>query len=546
MWAGADAYASVWVSSGGGPRAVSGLDGNGTITHTVAFGGEAAAPGATGILEMNKAAVRDAAMNLLVDDGMRQVELGGRAPSVPTANGSDTASVLSAVFTARNEATIVYSGDLAPPAGYDGAVYSVSVYGEDADRAVSSVRDLGTDAHTVVFGGAGVGRGQNGTITLEVGLEGAGGRIAAGAAIPVAPGAAVQAVLVLPSQQQGTTAEPVVIEPRGFTRIVDATPSGGSARLAINVSGLAVAPDDGSDAPSTAVFPDDEAVTLSATFAEVTFPPGVVAESVPADGVIVLRVSEAEPPSDSDVAEFLDYEGAGELALRPVIIEAGDDRMPVIFDKPVRILLAGQAMGRAFYINASSGGAADAQITPIDKRCAADSAQRVDVQLGGAGECQLDSGDDKVVYTYHMTRFGTVSGSGAPPPDGRECSVRLVSDGAGMTVVAGQDYSSAVARMVVNSGSEAFDAVGIEAEPWMVSAAPGANATSLPANATSMSLDGMEGSFAPLAASGTYVAQGREGGTPEPLWFMLNMTGRDLPIGSALAQDITYTASCSG
>ena len=543
--AGADAYASVWVSSGGGPRMVSGLDGNETITHTVAFEGAEAAPGATGILEVNEAAVRDASMNLLGTDGMRRVELGGRAPSVPTAGGNDTASVLSAVFTARNEATITYSGNLAPPAGYDGAVYSVSVYGEDADRAVTAVRGLDRNAHTVVFGGAGVDRGQNGTITLEVGLEGTGGRIAAGATIPVAPGAAVQAVLVLPPPQ-GETTVPVVIEPRGFTRIVDATPSGGSARLAINVSGLAVAPDDGSDAPGTAVFPDDEAVTLSATFAEVTFPPGVTATSVPADGAIVLRVSEAEPPSDADVAEFLDYEGAGELALRPVIIEAGDDRMPVIFDKPVRILLAGQAMGRAFYINASSGGTADAQIAPIDKRCAADSAQRVDVQLGGAGECQLDSGDDKVVYTYHMTRFGTVSGSGAPPPDGRECSVRLVSDGTGMAVVAGQDYSSAVARGVVNSGSETFDAVGIESEPWMVGALPGANATSLPANSTSMSLDGTEGSFAPLPASGTYVAQGRDGGTVESLWFMLNMTGRELPIGSELAQVVTYTASCSG
>ena len=551
VWAATGAYASVWVSSGGGPRAVSGLEGNGTETHTVAFDGAAAAPGATGIMEVNKAAVRDAAMNLLVDDGLRQVELGGRAPTAaPSPDGNDTASVLSAVFTARNEATIVYSADLGPPAGYDGPVYTVSVYGEDADRTVTNVEGPDTAVHTVQFDGAGIDRGQNGTITLEVGLEGAGGeRIGAGAVIPVAPGAAVQAVLVLPSPQQGPP-EPVVIEPRGFTRIVDATPSGGSARLAINVSGLAVAPDDdgGPAAPGTAVFPDDEAVTLSATFAVVTFPPGVTAVSVPADGVIALRVSTAEPPSDADVSRFLDYEGAGELELRPVIIEAGDDRMPVVFDMPVRILLAGQAMGRAFYINASSGAAGDAQIAPIDRACGGDDAQRVHVQLGGSGECQLDSGADKVVYTYHMTRFGTVeSGSGAPPPDGLECSVRLSSDGTGMTVVAGNDYSSAVARGVANSGSEPFDSVGIEAEPWAVVTAPGANATSLPANSTSLSLVGpMPEGFAPLAASGTYVAQGKEYGTIEPLWFMLNMTGRDLPVGSALAQDITYTASCSG
>ena len=49
----------------------------------------------------------------------------------------------------------------------------------------------------------------------------------------------------------------------------------------------------------------------------------------------------------------------------------------VAFDKPVRILLAGQAGGRA----SANAGAAEA----IDGRCAADDARRVHVQLGGGG-----------------------------------------------------------------------------------------------------------------------------------------------------------------
>ena len=338
--------------------------------------------------------------------------------------------------------------------------------------------------------------------------------------------------------------EPVAIERDGFARIIDATQSGDSAHLAINVSGLA-APSGGSAAPGTAVFPA-EPVTLSAAFAEVTFPPGVTAGSVPADGVIALRVSAAERPSGADVARFLDYEGAGGLELHPIIIEAGSDRAPIVFDRPVRILLAGQAMGRAFYIDGSAD-APNATIAPIDRACAADDAQRVHVQLGGSGECQLDSGADKVVYTYHMTRFGTVSSErGTPPPDVRTCSLRLAWADQRMQV-APDDRTDAAVQRVVNSGSEPFDAVELDATPWYVdpsSDMPGPNATSLPANSTVMSLDGTAGSFAPLAASGTEVAQGLGGGRAAQLHFMLDLTGRDLPVGSELVQRVTYTAAC--
>lgn len=41
-------------------------------------------------------------------------------------------------------------------------------------------------------------------------------------------------------------------------------------------------------------------------------------------------------------------------------------------------------------------------------------------------------------------------------------------------------------------------------------------------------------------------AQGGEDGMVEPLWFVLNMTERDLPVGRDLAQDVAYTASCGG
>ena len=48
---------------------------------------------------------------------------------------------------------------------------------------------------------------------------------------------------------------------------------------------------------------------------------------------------------------------------------------------------------------------------PIYTACAAgDDTAAVHAQLGGSDECALDTGGDKVVYTYHLTRFGTARG----------------------------------------------------------------------------------------------------------------------------------------
>ena len=552
VWAGPGAYASIALSSGGEPRPVSGLEGNGTALHGIAFGGAGAARGVTGVLAIDASAVRDAALQPLGPGGLLYQGLGdGRTlPPSPPASGTSTASVESAAFTARNTVTITYSDALGPPAGHEGPVYaSVLIDGDDdaePARPVQGASGLETAVHTVEFGGDGVGRGQTGAITLAVGLEGAGSgadrpRLAAGA-IPVASGLTVHTVL-LPQQQGQDPPQPVRIEPDGFVLAVDGTAAGESARLAINVSALAA----GAAAPGTAVFPADPVVLVS-SFAEVSFPPGAVAGSVPTDGVIGLYVSTDGPPAGSAVESALGYAGSGPLELR-TIIEVGDDREPIVFDKPVRIVLSGQAGGRAFYINgsAAAAGAADGSgaITPIDRACAADDLVRTHLQLGGAGECQLDSADDKIIYTYHLTRFGTAESElGAPPPDGRACSIRLASGDLEMRAVAGE-YSNAVVQGVINSGSEPFEAVEVDADPWY---APGSSSASLPASRTVLSPSGERGSFAPLAADGTAagIARGLEGGTAAPLWFMLNLTGHAQLQGGQIVQHIAYTASCAG
>ncbi len=541
VWAAPGAYASVMLSSGGGLRVVSSLAGNGTAVHTVAFGGEPAGPGETGVLEMDATAVRDAARLPLGTNAALLLNLAGAAPQP----GNATAR---AVFTATNIATITYSAALGPPAGHDGPVYAaVEINAEDGSgggtRPVSSVEGLGTAVHTVAFGGDGVGRNQTGTITLAVDLEGTGAaatgidppRFAAGE-IPAASGLTVQTVLVAQ-----TRPPPVSIEPDGFTRAVDGTAAGGDARLAINVTGLAGAP----DAQGTAAFPT-EAVTLTASFGTVTFPPGVTATSVPAAGALYLYVDDGGT-SDEAATAALAYPNSGGMVLR-TIVEAGGGDGRITFDMPVRISLDGQAGGRAFYIE----GGADGAIMPIDLACAADDTERVHRQLDGAGKCRIESGGDMVVHTYHLTRFGTAASErGTPPPVDHTCSMRLGTERLAAQARPG-DYSDAAEQAVVNSGSLPFSSVELEATPWSVTPLPGApvqNTTlsQLPTNATLLSAAGSDAGFVPLPAGGAaVVASGLGGGLEAPLWFMLNLTGHAQVEGAELAQRVEYTAECAG
>ena len=541
VWAAPGAYASVALSSGGGERSIVGLEGNGTAVHTVSFGGDAAVQGDTGRLKMDASAVRDAAQLALGPDAALVIGLAGEAP--PAQPGGASAR---AAFTAANTVTIDYSAPLGPPAGHAGPVYTeVTIDGGGGgggeQRPVTGAEGLGTAVHTVTFGGDGVGVNRTGTITLAVGLEGRTGAAGEGGGglqqfaagdISVASGLTVQTVLLAQPQQ----AQPVRIEPDGFTRAVDGTAPGRSARLAINVSGLAGPP----GMPNAATFPA-EAVTLTASFAEVTFPPGVVAQPVPPGGVFYLYADAREPPAE-DVASSLGHPASGGLILR-TIVEVGGDQAPVAFDMPVRVQLEGQAAGRAFYIEGANG-----TISPIDLACAADDTERVHRQLGGMGECRIDSadGEDMVIHTYHLTRFGTAASErGTPPPVVHTCSLRLDKTDLAADGVLGS-YSKPVRQAVVNSGSLPFDRVALDATPWRVDPAPGgqgAGAPPLPASLTVTSATAQGGEFAPLPAG---IADGLGGGQEEALWLAINLTGHAQVNGTRLVQDVAYTAECAG
>ena len=333
---------------------------------------------------------------------------GGVSGDSGTSNRTAAAATATAdaAFIGKNTVRITYSSSLAPPAGYAGPVYGAITVaggggGGTAMPVFGGVTGLGTAVHTVKFGGGGVTADQTGTIALSTRLEGAAAdgtpQEFTDGAIEVHAGATVRTV-------RPAGPMPVVpIERDGFVREVNVADGGDSVRPAINITGLYVAPPgQGAAEGGAATFPGGPRTSIVAPFAEVSFPPRVNATPVPAGGLLELYVSDRHPPV-ARVAEALNVSAASVELQR--VVEVGDSAAHIAFDMPVRVLLGGQAGGRAFYVNNT-----DDAVVPIDAACAADDTAAAHALLNGAGECWLDlAGGDKAVYTYHLTRFGTAS-----------------------------------------------------------------------------------------------------------------------------------------
>ena len=325
----------------------------------------------------------------------------GGDPDTPPVGGDRpaTAATASAVFTGKNAVRITYSAPLAAPANHSGPVYGAITPdgGAQAMPVSGGVSGLGTAVHTVVFGGDGVTINQTGTIALNTDLVGrVDGMLHAFTDDTIAVRAGTFARTAMPAGQMPV----VAIEEDSFVRVVNVVDGGDAVRPAIDLRSLAVgALVEGSENNTVTLPSSGGSTRIIASFAEVSFPPGVTAMSVPADGLLELYVSAERPPVD-EVAAALNVTATG-LEVRKVV-EVGDNETHIVFDRPVRILLDGQADGRAFYVNNTDG-----MVVPIAAACVGDDTARVHAQLGGAGECALDVGGDKVIYTYHLTLFGT-------------------------------------------------------------------------------------------------------------------------------------------
>ena len=213
------------------------------------------------------------------------------------------------------------------------------------------------------------------------------------------------------------------------------------------------------------------------------------------------------------------------------------DHLP--FSPPVRILLAGQANGSAFYLAGANG-----TVVPIATMCEIDGAASVDdqtgtvhAQLGGAGECEIDSGADKVIYTYHLTPFGTArgpEGGSVMPACGISVKPRVIEF---VDELRPGMQSNPVSQTVSGAGSMPLSEVSISADVWRVE---GAAATTMPANATSVL----------PSAGGEWTPMNGEVGLPLSSAGQADLQFRlAVPLGTApvaeTSQIVTYTASCA-
>ena len=341
--------------------------------------------------------------NIIIDAPARTPGGGGEPPVVdPSVPALATAS---AVFTDTTEVTITYSVPLDKPDDYVGNAYGNVTLGSSVERMPVSEAGLGTKRHTVEFAGTAVTRSQTGMIMLNTVLEGQDGSDAYvfnGTSVPVAAAGTSADVYVALEDERDVFK---TIAKDGFRRTVNTTMAGDGARTAINVTAL---DPESLQSRGTVSFPEDDSVEMISSFAEVSFPPNVTAMNVPADGRLDLYVENAREPTPEQAAEALGPEYGTDAAVHR-IVEVGDPDMHIVFDRPVRIAITGQAGGLAYYMNNT-----DNSIVPITVMCAEDATGAVHAQLGGSGECQIETGGDKIIYTYHLTRFGVAQLSEAP------------------------------------------------------------------------------------------------------------------------------------
>ena len=435
-----------------------------------------------------------------------------------------------AVFAGPRTVRIDYTAPLGPPIGHEGSLYgSVSMAGGGSAEP-ASVSGLGTRTHIVRLAGDAAGASQGGTIQLLAMPEGVvNGTLYtfSGGSIPVGAGESARTL-----SPPGVAAPVVAIERNGFIRALNATAAGDSARAAINVSALAVG--------VNTTLPSDARVAIITSFAEVSFPPNANATGVPADGLIELYVS-ARAPTAQEIADGLGIDEADVLDVRRVV-EAGDNATRIEFHLPVRILLAGQADGRVFYVGGANG-----TVVPITRVCDADDTDVVDAQLkrSMSGECQLDSddGEDKIIYTYHLTRFGTAQVAEFAGVDSM-CAAALSPPGVPL-VAAEPGGQSTGSQAVVSAGRLPFVSVSVGADGAWTDADGGGMV--MPASATSVMAAG--GAWTPLGGAEPVALQVDASGRSASAEFRVDVPRDALQAGTTspvdASQAVTYTVMCA-
>jgi len=141
----------------------------------------------------------------------------------------------------------------------------------------------------------------------------------------------------------------------------------------------------------------------------ISSPPDIkMTSSASWDGVMILPIFRETSSVDP---------GTGTVT---TVIEIGLADEQIDFDKPVRFVIGGKA---GEDVGFERGGV----VTMITTVCNQDDEAAVIAQLGGVGECKTDSGADRVVWTYHYTKFFTSTSSSSGGGGGSNAKPELLS-----------------------------------------------------------------------------------------------------------------------
>ena len=352
---------------------VTGLAGNGTASHTVAH---APVPGGT---------LMSVSISQLDDAGSGYAYAGTASPITVQSPFAEQA--------ARPDAAAIVPGSLATNGTHLTVNYTNPVHAAAADYRITALDGAaievtglagnGTASHTVAHAPVPGGTWLRVSVSQ---LDDAGSGYAyAGTTTPIAVNVVRDSV-------------PIAISPGSYNATV-----AGERGAGFYIGRFGTGPlDQGDPASNTITLPPARNVTVRAGFAEITFPPNVTARSVPGDGLIEVYVANYTDASAVAAALGVAYNDSVKLGQ---VVEVGDEDVHIWFDKPVRILLANQSGGLAFYVNNT-----DDRVVPINATCALGEAG---LGLNGTGECQIDAGNgvDKIIHTHHFTLFGTLNPS---------------------------------------------------------------------------------------------------------------------------------------
>ena len=196
-----------------------------------------------------------------------------------------------------------------------------------------------------------------------------------------------------PTVTVDTTQTEVVITSNQSTSI---TVPGDVTNATININLLIT--DNGTNATATLSKIDLNVNTsISGTPVEIAIPADTII-SAPTGWNGVINAPKIE--SNSSVSVIPD---SGNTATVSSVIEIGYGDVELIFSKAVRILIPGAA-GK--YVGYSRSGT----FTQITTACSADT-QIAGDSLGVGGNCKIDVGSDKVIWTKHFTKFITYTQS---------------------------------------------------------------------------------------------------------------------------------------